>query len=225
MNLSSIDVFPGVVIENKDAECLGRIKCSVISEMDATNVDPKILPWVKPLFGGNNFSIPKKGDKVWVFKNINALDDYRWASMYDVPATTQQYIQENNSDNTHVLMNNENGYTASRITHDDTNGFVFTTNGSTLNIKPQDGISFIGQQTKIVADNNYYLIGKNASESAVKGDKLRSLLSDISAQIKELSNIASSNPYTSILSQPLMNISSTISNALDDILSNNIKIE
>jgi hypothetical protein len=52
---------------------------------------------------------PKKGSKVWVFKNTKALDDYWYWPMPDMTNSVNNYITENNNENTAVVMANDNG--------------------------------------------------------------------------------------------------------------------
>lgn len=222
----NIEIYEAVVIENDDANALGRIKCCIASEMDSTITSKAILPYIKPLFGGNNFSIPKKGSKVWVFKNTKALDDYWYWPMPDMTNSVNNYITENNNENTAVVMANDNGYYKTSFTYDDKRGFVMQTNNdSVFTLNPHGGYSLISGDSSFIAKNNHYNIGNNATEQAVKGNKLKDLLTDVAIGLKDLSITAASNPYTTSLAKPLLNISSKITDALNDILSNNVNLE
>jgi hypothetical protein len=222
----NIEIYEAVVIDNIDAKALGRIKCCIASEMDSTITPTNILPYIKPLFGGNNFSIPQKGSKVWVFKNTKALDDYRYWPMPDQTTAINDFIGQNNNENTKVIMANDNGYNKSLLTYDDNRGFVMQTSADSIfNLNPQGGYSLISGNSHFVAKNNHYEIGEKATEQAVLGNKLKDLLTDLSEGLKNLSIIASDNPYTSTLSQPILNISKQIIDKLNTILSDNIAIE
>jgi ABC-type glycerol-3-phosphate transport system substrate-binding protein len=222
----NIEIYEAVVIDNIDAKALGRIKCCIASEMDSTITPTNILPYIKPLFGGNNFSIPKNGSKVWVFKNTKALDDYRYWPMPDNTDDITDYIAHNNDENTKVIMANDNGYSKSLLTYDDKRGFVMQTNiNSIFNLNPQGGYSLVSGNSYFVAKNNHYEIGENASEQAVLGNKLKDLLVTLSEGLKNLSITAAGNPYTTSLSQPIFDISKQINDALNTILSDNITIE
>lgn len=222
----NIEIYEAVVIDNIDAKALGRIKCCIASEMDSTITPTNILPYIKPLFGGNNFSIPKNGSKVWVFKNTKALDDYRYWPMPDNTDDITDYIAHNNDENTKVIMGNDNGYSKSLLTYDDKRGFVMQTNiNSIFNLNPQGGYSLVSGNSYFVAKNNHYEIGENASEQAVLGNKLKDLLVTLSEGLKNLSITAAGNPYTTSLSQPIFDISKQINDALNTILSDNITIE
>ncbi len=222
----NIEIYEAVVIDNIDAKALGRIKCCIASEMDSTITPKNILPYIKPLFGGNNFSVPKNGSKVWIFKNTKALDDYRYWPMPDQTNSINDYIAQNNNENTKVIMANDNGYNKTLLTYDDTRGFVMQTNvESIFNLNPQGGYSLISGNSHFVAKNNHYEIGKNPTEQAVLGNKLKDLLTTLSEGLKNLSIIAEGNPYTTSLSQPIFDISKQITDALHDVLSDNITIE
>lgn len=222
----NIEIYEAVVIDNIDAKALGRIKCCIASEMDSTITPTNILPYIKPLFGCNNFSIPKNGSKVWVFKNTKALDDYRYWPMPDNTDDITDYIAHNNDENTKVIMANDNGYSKSLLTYDDKRGFVMQTNiNSIFNLNPQGGYSLVSGNSYFVAKNNHYEIGENASEQAVLGNKLKDLLVTLSEGLKNLSITAAGNPYTTSLSQPIFDISKQINDALNTILSDNITIE
>ena len=226
LNGSDIDIFEGVVIENKDAKGLGRIKCCIASEMDSTVTSQAILPWIRPLFGDNGFSVPQKGAKVWVFKNTQALDDYRYWPMPNMSTSVNNYIKENNDENTKVIMANDNGYCCSSLTHDDKSGFNMNTGvDASFNLNPSGKFTLKSGTTLLEGNNNHYKIGQHASEQAVLGNKLSDILKDIAVGLKDLSITASSNPYTTSLAQPLLELSDNINEKVDDILSQHITIE
>lgn len=71
----------GIVVDNKDPELLGRVKCTVVRMFE----DVEKLPWVFPKNSPTKFDIPKLGEEliiVFPFENIYApFHDGYWHTL------------------------------------------------------------------------------------------------------------------------------------------------
>jgi len=225
MNLIDYELFPAVVTDIKDARSLGRIKCTIPGEMDKSSIDEDLLPYVKPFANYGSFGVPQVGKKVWVLKNKRGdNNDYWYIPMYDPSTNEHNYMQSNSGSDTDVIMSKDNGYTQALLTYDKKNGFTMKAGNNasmTMNDNGSVNISTNGGHINISNDN---ISINEGNEQAVLGNALRETLADLAQGLVNLSNIAMSCPYTTPLSTELMNMGLKLSDALNWILSEKIKI-
>ena len=225
MNLMDYELFPAVVTDIKDARSLGRIRCTIPGEMDKSSIDEDLLPYVKPFASYGSFGVPQVGKKVWVLKNKRGdNNDYWYIPMYDPSANEHDYMLSNTGSDTEVIMSKDNGYTQAALTYDKKQGFMMKTgNNASMTMNDNGNVSIHTMNGRINISNDSISIN-DANEQAVLGNTLRNTLSELAQGLIDLSNIAMSCPYTTPLSTQLMNMGMKLSDALNDILSDKIKI-
>ena len=221
MKLSDYEFLPGNVIENKDPEKIGRVKASVANLFDNNVVPPEAMPWIYPLtFGGfQHYSLMEQNTKIWVIYNPNQPEEYWYIPMVDLqPSTKDKIMVQENSEVLMHRMGSDND--DSCIFFNDSDGMNICNGTSKIVIDAQKKIALQDEAGEISLNGGKVVLGKEESaQCMVLGENLQKLLQDLGNNIMNLGTLASGNPYTSHLGQPLIELGTKCRDAANDILS------
>lgn len=228
MELSNVEVLPGVIDDANDPKHLGRVKATVPGLFNKQSIPEDVIPWINPMCmtsGYQSFSKLAKGTKIWVLINKDSSSEFWYIPMYEIQTAPQQWLDDNYSNNPEVLMW-RTGLSTASLTYDDENGFIFKIGNNSWQMKPGGDFITINADGRIKSEGGHVYTGKDDAdyEPAVMGNKLNSTLAELSKDLSKLGNAASSSPYTQTLTQPLLDASTKLSDALQTLLAENSSV-
>ena len=106
MKLSNVEISPGVIVDAKDPEKLGRVKINAPALMRGNEsgdhfgvvdkIDNNVLPWIYPMMMNRYqmFSKELEGMKVWVINNTENYNEYWYIPMFDYIDVTEEIVSE-----------------------------------------------------------------------------------------------------------------------------------
>lgn len=205
MKLIDVEITPGVIVDAKDPEKLGRVKVNAPGLLRGNEsgdhygitekIDNDVLPWIYPM-GMNRyqmFSRELEGMKVWIINNTANYNEYWYIPMFDYIDVTEEIITEKYDNDLEIIISRKNGDGASRIYYDREGGHVIHINDYKWNMMPNGDITCHGEQGDIDIRGGHVYMGRNTEEyePAVLGDTLVNLFqewSDICTQLNATHN-------------------------------------
>lgn len=139
-------------------------------------------------------------------------------------------VNEDDYADTDVLISRNGGPTGDvKVFSSPSRGIVLQLGSTTfINITKEGEILLTSDQVSLQVRDNKVFIGKeeyfedsSKTQSAVLGENLSKLFSNLSKGLTELSTIASQNPFTMALCGPINNILSNLSTDVDNIIAEN----
>ena len=221
MKFSDTELLPGVVVSVDDPKMLGRIKVNVPTLFNSESMSVDGLPWVYPLtmIGYQGFSKLMTGSKVWVFKQKDNYKELCYIPMFELNQNTREIVSQYNEPE--VLISRSAGDLSVLIYYTDQEGIQLKVGETFINIKPDSSIMIKAGNGQIDVKNGKVFLGNGeATESAVLGNTLQKLLSQLASDIKNLGTIAGGCYFTNHLVAPIntmyANLNSTQKNILCD---------
>ena len=199
MKFSDTELLPGVVVSVDDPKMLGRIKVNVPTLFNSESMSIDGLPWVYPLtmIGYQGFSKLMTGSKVWVFKQKDNYKELWYIPMFELNQNTREIVSY---------------YT-------DQEGIQLKVGETFINIKPDSSIMIKAGNGQIDVKNGKVFLGNGeATESAVLGNTLQKLLSQLASDIKNLGIAAGETQFTNHLVTPINTMYTNLNNAQKNIL-------
>lgn len=225
MKLSDYDLLPGVVLDVKDPENKGRIKCAVPSEFDDNTQDKDLLPWVYPftMFGYQGFGIMVPGAKIWLLKNTKAYCEYWYLPYFDPISASQDFLKEQAGNNPEILLMRSSGGTNSYITYDDKTGINIKCGLSDINIDASGKITIKGGNIDIAGQNVH--CGPNKGQSAVLGETLYNSLLSLGAALAATGDqFVGQDPFAVQAGKSLRNAGDGLINDIKNMLSTSVTV-
>ena len=194
MKLSNVEISPGVIVDAKDPEKLGRVKINAPALMRGNEsgdhfgvvdkIDNNVLPWIYPMMMNRYqmFSKELEGMKVWVINNTENYNEYWYIPMFDYIDVTEEIVSEKYDNDVEVIISRKNGDGAARIYYDREGGHVIHINDYKWNMMPNGDITCHGDQGDIDIRGGHVYMGRNTEsyEPAVFGDELVNLFQELS---------------------------------------------
>lgn len=229
MKLSDYEFFPGSIIDVEDPKYQGRVKANAPTLFDPS-MNKDGLPWIYPftMSGLQRFSKMTEGTKIWVLRNINNYNEFWYIPMFELTQDSRDLINsDDNYENGEILLSRNMGNMSVYIYYNDTDGIVIKYgDNNMITINPDSEVILQAGSGKIkISDNHVYLGDGEDGEPAVMGDKLKSILSQLSTDLSSLGSTATPNPYTTALGPGFMQASSNISSALGNLLAKNTNVD
>lgn len=225
MQLSNCELLPGVIVDTKDPQKLGRIKCVIPGYVDASFSNEN-MPWVRPLgmFNHQSFSKMMKGYKVWVLVNKSNYNEYWYFPFFEFNDVAKAYLGDvYDNDQPEILVCHNCGGNHATLTYDEKNGYSEKIGQNHIDLHPDGKIELLGQQGNIVIDGSHVTIGKTSgnNQPAVLGTELKNILSGLKDAMGKLKE--KSQGMLSPLQPGFMAAENSLSN-IEAMLSNNITI-
>lgn len=220
MKLKDVELIPGVVVDSDDPKKIGRVKATVPGVLDSTVMTIEGMPWIYPLTmaGYQQYSKLIPGSKIWVFKIENNMKELWYIPLFQLNSDLTERIKGEISD---VIFHRTYGSNTATMYYTENNGINMEVGDSAhIHVKPDSTIDMFANNAKLKLDTKVKVGGDEASEQMVRGNKLQSLLRNLSNNIKDLASAASSDPTkTGHLVPSITNMSSQIDSVINDILS------
>ena len=229
MKLSDYEFFPGSIIDVADPKYQGRVKANSPTLFD-TSMDKEGLPWIYPftMYGLQRFSKMTEGTKIWIIRNTQNYNEFWYIPMFELTQDSRDLINsDENYENGEILLSRSMGNMSVYIYYNDTDGIVIKYGDENfIKINPDSEVILqAGKGQMKISGNHVYLGDGEKGEPTVMGDKLKSLLSQLSTDLSSLGSTATPNPYTTALGPLFMQASTNISSALGGILAKNTNVD
>lgn len=222
MKLANAELLPGVVVDNQDPKCLGRIKPIIAGKSNPDTMKTENLPWCAPLTSGGyqRLSMPEIGQKVWILHDNENYYEYYWLPAWEVNSNSEATTPIDEYD---ILVSRTGDGYGSQLYYNQEEGFMtrIGENAST-NMKLNGDIeNFSNDMEMSIRGANVYIGKKDENnEPMVLGTQIKKLLEDLATKLSSLSEKAArANPYTSPLALPILECSDVIKSKINDILS------
>ena len=228
MDLSDYIIVPGVIINVKDPEKLGRVKCAAPGLFDPSTMPEEVLPWVNP-FNMNkyqNFSKPVKNSKVWILHNKTNKYEFWYFNFFEYIDITKQTVTEKYGDSIEVLLSRKTLDGGAQITYDDKEGIIFKVNNAIVNIFPNGDIMANNGNgcMNIIGDKTYVGGIDSVQEKAVKGNTLSELIGKLANDCHELAKAASESNGAQPLAPWFQSMEGKLNEYQEKILSEHVFI-
>ena len=231
MNLSDYEFFPGSIIDVEDPKYLGRVKAIVPTVFD-TSMNKDGLPWIYPftMAGYQRFSKMQKGSKIWVLKNKTNYTEFWYIPMFELTADTRDLMggDEEKYSESEVLLNRTMGSMSVKIYFNTNDGIkIQYGDNNHITINPDgEAIMQAGNGVVKISGNHVYTGDGEDGEPAVMGDKMKTLLDNLSTNLAQCSNAAMSlyMPCPGLVSA-LQKASSDISKDSMELLAKNTNVD
>lgn len=172
--------FLGVIEDVLDPRKEGRAKIRVVGVYD--DIPTEDLPWAYPrqnssFFGaagkGGSISIPKKGAIVAIrFNNGNPYSP-EYGAIHEIADDVKEQLSgEGEYEGAHVVL--WDGDKELKIFFSPTKGFTIQVKAASINIA-NDNLITIKTDNKVVIDSPNIELGKDASQSLIKGNQFMTL--------------------------------------------------
>lgn len=220
MNLNNVSLLPGVVVDNKDPKCLGRIKATIAGKTNPSTMKTEHLPWCAPFSCGGyqRLSMPEIGQKIWVLHDESNYYEYYWIPAWEVNSNSEAITPIDEYD---VLVSRTGDGYGAQMYYNKEEGFMnrIGENAST-NMKINGDIENFSNDIEMsIRGANVYMGKKDEkNEQMVLGGQLKKLLSDLATSLSGLAALAN-HPYTSHLIPKINECSTSITSTLENILS------
>lgn len=195
MNLSDYEFFPGSIIKVDDPKYLGRVKAIVPTVFD-TSMNEEGLPWIYPftMSGYQRFSKMKEGSKIWVLKNKTNYTEFWYIPMFELNEDTRN-LNGGDDDvysDSEVLLSRNLGTMSVYVYFNKKDGIMIQYGDNNfININPDSEIILNAGDGKILISGNHVYVGDGEKgEPAVLGNKLVTLLNELSGKLSEASSAA-----------------------------------
>ena len=224
MKLGDIEIIPGVVIDNNDPLKGGRVKACAPGLFDTSTMDVDDLLWISPwmMTGFQSYSKLEINSKIWILHNIKNYFEYWYVPMFELNECSPEVTDEEMD----IIMSREVNGNKVQVYFSRSEGFKIINGNNCIVLNSDGNLNIRTNGTQISSDSNYIKLIKEGEEefSAVKAEKLMSLLNTLSIDLSNIGLACGLNPYTASLSKDLINASSHISESLDEIKSSTVKI-
>lgn len=190
MELIHVEMLPGVIVDANDPINAGRVKAVVPTLFDTASMSKESLPWIYPLtmWGYQSFSKMLSGSKIWCINNKDNEYEYWYIPLFEMIGNTQDNASKMDADI--VISRKENSGDAILMYSND-DGFTMSLGETKITINPSNEI-FIGNENSSyvkVADGKVYCGTDDDWHQAVMGDKLVTLISNLSKNLSECGNL------------------------------------
>lgn len=224
INVGELRLIPGVVIDNNDPKVLGRVKAFAPGLFDTKTMSTDALPWVYPfcMGGMQRYSTQNPNTKIWILFIPDNPYGYFYIPFFEPFSITKDNI----SGETDILLSRGGASGNVSVHYNTRDGFVSEVNGSKININAAGDVinSAGGYEVKVQGGHVYFGQAGGGYEPAVLGDKLKTLLNNLSTNIQSLSSAAGKSPYTTHLVTVLNNMKSQLNSDIRNITSSNVSV-
>lgn len=225
MKLVNGTLRPGIILEVLEH---GKIKASAPGLFSTQDKDlvPPIMPFWE-LIGShsNSFSMPIKGDEVWILNMTDNPLQLYWFRKDDHIDANKEIFKEGGTENVEIICNRESGVGYATLYFSDGSGWVLRNDDSRLQIFP-DGHIELGMNwphRNIKIDPKAISLG-DGNHPACYGDETASILLKICGLLQALGEVSKTNPYTACLSS-LFGKAKSIQEDIPGIKSIHVKID
>lgn len=227
MNITSLDLFPGVVVDANDPKTLGRVKIVAAGFQDNSTMDVQDMYWSMPFScnGYQRMSKPTEGMKVWVLNNKDNRYESWFIPMWDLNQNTTVAI--NGGDDYDVLVSRSGEGLGAQMFYNQHDGFVTgMKNDATFTISPSCNIEAKSNGVEMSCTDGNVKLGtqEKCTHPAVQGDVLVELLQNLASKINYTASIAAGSWTTAHLSAPLNECVQAINNTVSKINSKKVFI-
>ena len=219
MTLADFEILPGVVIDSDDPLNQSRVKAVVPGVFTTENMKVEDMFWINPFFmiGKQSFSKLEKDCKIWVLHNIHNYFEYWYIPMFE----TSKYLPTIKDQVSEVLFARSiNGQVVQMyFTQDE--GTKLTIGDNYINLTPSGALDIYANKAIIKANDGGIFLGHEGDKKycAVKAEELVKILNTFCADLSKISGVASANPYTACLANPLLEAGQKMSSELEKIKS------
>ena len=216
MKLQNATLRPGRVLEVLDDGSIQVEAPGLFSREDGANA-----PAITPInFGGgaNAFSMPKKGDEVWVMDFTDNPQQIFYLKK-DNPLTHNADVAEDG--NTEGLCKKSTGTGYATLKHSDSGGWDMSSGTSKVKVDSKGTAKIETAGAKVEVTNTGIKLGGDA-HSVAYGDKVQEALEEIILTMNDLRDALACNCFTVPASWAIGNVGDRLEAIKDEIASQTV---
>lgn len=196
ISLSDVKLTIGVVLSHTDPDNRGRVKAYVPGVFSPSTMDIDAMPWIYPLTMSNynSFSLQNSNSKIWVIILPDNPFGYFYIPYFELSEATKSII----SGDTDILLSRSTGSGHATIYYNNEDGIVAKKGSSKIDINKSGDVAMLSNSTNVKIEGGHITIGKegDGGEPMIMGDKLKTLLNNLSSGLQQTASKALSSPYT-----------------------------
>ena len=230
MDLSNFDLIPAVIDNANDPEKLGRVKCTIPGVTDNSMICDENMPWVHPLTMSSyqQFSNPMQGQKVWVLVDKEDNKNLWYIPLFEYIDITEDFVKEKYNNNAEVVFARNLGGQKAMMTYDDKDGIILELRDAKIHVQQDGDIELKSHDSYVKIEGGVVYCGKGEDlggyAQAVKGEQLKSVLTQLQTGIFALQTACGNFPWTSHLVPAVQKMHSSLNNLDPKILCDNTKV-
>lgn len=194
-DLGQVKLTMGVVLSCKDPENRGRVKAYVPGLFTTKTMDVDAMPWIWPfgMWGFQSFSLQTANSKIWVIILPDNPYGYFYMPFFELNTNTKAKI----SGETDVVVSRGTSNGDASIYYNKEDGVISRIGDSKFQITPSLDTYMSSNGSSVNIKAGKVTIGKtdNAGEPMILGDKLKTLLNNLSSGLNQVAQKMVSNPY------------------------------
>lgn len=225
MNITDLQLIPGVVVDANDPKTLGRVKVVAPGFQDNSVMDVKDMYWSAPFScnGYQRMSKPTEGMKVWLINNKKNRYESWFIPMWDLNQNTTVAI--NGGDDYDVLVSRSGEGVGAQMYYNQKDGFTTAMkNNASMQMKPSCDVEIKSNGVEMSCTGANVMLGKQgeATHPAVQGDLLVQLLQNLAEKLANTAMIAGAQWTTAHLASPLNECVKAITDTVSTINSSRV---
>lgn len=217
--LKDVKLTMGVVLSHDDPDNLGRVKAYVPGLFSKSTMDTDAMPWIWPLkmWGFQSFSLQNQNSKIWVIILPDNPYGYFYMPFFELSTATKSHI----SGDTDIMMCRTTSNGNAAVYYNKSDGIVSSIGKSRIQIDNNMDAGMYSNGSSVKISGGKVTVGKQSDEGEpmILGDKLKTLLDDLSSGLNNVAQKMIANPYVNACGSELLNVVTQLNSDISTIQS------